>query len=63
MRLTNVAVVRVHKTGKRFEIACYRNKVVNWRNRVETDIDEVLQIESVFENVSKVREKRVADSS
>ncbi|CAM9799363.1 unnamed protein product, partial [Laminaria digitata] len=53
VRLTNVAVVRLHKTGKRFEIACYRNKVVNWRNRVETDIDEVLQIESVFENVSK----------
>lgn len=54
VRLTNVAVVRLNKTGKRFEIACYRNKVVNWRNRVETDIDEVLQIESVFENVSKV---------
>lgn len=54
MRLTNVAVVRLTKTGKRFEIACYRNKVVNWRNRVETDLDEVLQIESVFENVSKV---------
>lgn len=54
MRLTNVAVVRLNKTGKRFEIACYRNKVVNWRNRVETDLDEVLQIESVFENVSKV---------
>ena len=54
VRLTNVAVVRLTKTGKRFEIACYRNKVVNWRNRVETDLDEVLQIESVFENVSKV---------
>ncbi|CAM9263623.1 unnamed protein product, partial [Hapterophycus canaliculatus] len=54
VRLTNVAVVRLNKTGKRFEIACYRNKVVNWRNRVETDLDEVLQIESVFENVSKV---------
>lgn len=49
-----MAVVRLNKTGKRFEIACYRNKVVNWRNRVETDLDEVLQIESVFENVSKV---------
>ena len=49
-------MVRLSKTGKRFEIACYRNKVVNWRNRVETDLDEVLQIESVFENVSKVIE-------
>ncbi|KAG5187951.1 SBDS protein C-terminal domain-containing protein [Tribonema minus] len=53
VRLTNVAVVRVTRTGKRFEIACYRNKVVNWRNRVETDLNEVLQITTVFQNVSK----------
>mmetsp|Transcript_5079 Transcript_5079/g.7013 ORF Transcript_5079/g.7013 Transcript_5079/m.7013 type:complete len:441 (+) Transcript_5079:117-1439(+) len=53
VRLTNVAVVRLQKAGKRFEIACYRNKVVNWRNKVETDIDEVLQIDQVFQNVSK----------
>ena len=33
-RLTNVAVVRLKKKGKRFEIACYKNKVVNWRNGV-----------------------------
>ena len=25
--LTNVAVVRMKKAGKRFEIACYKNKV------------------------------------
>ena len=31
-RLTNIAVVRVKKHGKRFEIACYKNKVGNWRN-------------------------------
>lgn len=31
-RLTNVAVVRYKKFGKRFEIACYKNKVLNWRN-------------------------------
>lgn len=31
IRLTNVAVVRMKKGGKRFEIACYKNKVVNWR--------------------------------
>lgn len=33
-RLTNIAVVRYRKHGKRFEIACYKNKVVNWRNGV-----------------------------
>ncbi|XP_050302265.1 ribosome maturation protein SBDS [Anthonomus grandis grandis] len=53
IRLTNVAVVRIKKAGKRFEIACYRNKVVSWRNQVEKDIDEVLQTHSVFTNVSK----------
>ena len=31
-RLTNIAVVRYKKKGKRFEVACYKNKVVNWRN-------------------------------
>uniref|UniRef100_A0A7E4USX8 Ribosome maturation protein SBDS n=1 Tax=Panagrellus redivivus TaxID=6233 RepID=A0A7E4USX8_PANRE len=51
--LTNVAVVRMKKTGKRFEIACYKNKVVNWRNKTEKNIDEVLQTETVFTNVSK----------
>ncbi|CAH1374993.1 hypothetical protein MTP99_016390 [Tenebrio molitor] len=53
IRLTNIAVVRTKKVGKRFEIACYRNKVVSWRNQVEKDIDEVLQSHTVFANVSK----------
>ncbi|XP_003702617.1 SBDS ribosome maturation factor [Megachile rotundata] len=53
IRLTNVAVVRMKKAGKRFEIACYRNKVVSWRNKLEKDIDEVLQTHTVFINVSK----------
>ena len=53
VRLTNVALVRLKRGGKRFEIACYKNKVVNWRNGVESDLDEVLQIESVFANVSR----------
>lgn len=52
-RLTNIAVVRLKKAGKRFEIACYPNKVMSWRNKVEKDIDEVLQSHSVFMNVSK----------
>jgi len=53
IRLTNVAVVRMKKSGKRFEIACYKNKVVSWRSNVEKDIDEVLQTHTVFTNVSK----------
>lgn len=53
IRLTNVAVVRMKRGGKRFEVACYKNKVVSWRNKTETDIDEVMQTVNVFTNVSK----------
>ena len=51
--LTNVAVVRIKKSGKRFEIACYKNKVLSWREGIEKDVDEVLQSHTVFNNVSK----------
>jgi ribosome maturation protein SDO1 len=34
VRLTNVAVVNLKKAGRRFEIACYRNKVLSWRQGV-----------------------------
>ncbi|XP_040998532.1 ribosome maturation protein SBDS [Juglans microcarpa x Juglans regia] len=52
-RLTNVAVVRLKKHGTRFEIACYKNKVLSWRSGVEKDLDEVLQSQTVYSNVSK----------
>ncbi|KAL7677656.1 hypothetical protein ACOME3_003897 [Neoechinorhynchus agilis] len=52
-RLTNVAVVRLKKAGKRFEIACYKNKVVEFRDGIEKNIQEVLQTSNVFTNVSK----------
>ena len=29
--LTNIAVVKMKKCGKRFELACYKNKVQDWR--------------------------------
>lgn len=48
-----MAVVRIKKGGKRFEIACYKNKVISWRSGAEKDLDEVLQTHSVFVNVSK----------
>jgi len=53
IRLTNIAVVRMKKCGQRFEIACYPNKVLQWRKKIEKDIDEVLQTQTVFSNVSK----------
>jgi ribosome maturation protein SDO1 len=53
IKLTNVSIVRLRKAGKRFEIACYKNKVMDWRSGTETDLDEVIQIENIFSNVSK----------
>jgi len=53
VRLTNVAVVRLKAKGKRFEVAAYKNTVLSWREGNQKDLDEVLQITSVFTNVSK----------
>ena len=33
-RLTNVAIVRYKHKGKRFELACYQNKVLDYRSGV-----------------------------
>lgn len=61
VRLTNVAVVRHTVKGMRFEIACYRNKVLDYRAGLETDLSEVLQTERVFTNVSKGKFAAAAD--
>jgi hypothetical protein len=34
VRFTNVAFVRLKKGSKKFEIACYPNKVMAWRDKV-----------------------------
>lgn len=48
-----MSLVKLKKARKRFEIACYQNKVQDYRKGVEKDLDEVLQIHQVFINVSK----------
>lgn len=48
-------MVRLKRNGKRFEVACYKNKVLNWRSGVETDLDEVLQSMVVYSNVSRAK--------
>lgn len=53
IKLTNVSLVRLRRAKKRFEVACYQNKVQDYRRGVETELDEVLQIRQVFVNVSK----------
>ncbi|KAF8887748.1 SBDS protein C-terminal domain-containing protein [Infundibulicybe gibba] len=61
IKLTNVSIVRLKKGGKRFEIACYKNKVQEWRTGVETNLDDVLQISNVFVNVSKGEVAKTGD--
>lgn len=53
IRLTNVSLVRMKKGKKKFEIACYQNKIHDFKSGIEKNIDEVLQIPQVFVNVSK----------
>jgi ribosome maturation protein SDO1 len=52
-RLTNVAIVRLKKGGMRVEVACYPNTVEAYRDKIETDLDNVLQSRQIFVNVSK----------
>jgi ribosome maturation protein SDO1 len=55
IRLTNIATVRLKKGGKRFEIACYRNKVVSWRNKeYDIIIDFFLKILKIFLSEKKI---------
>ncbi|TFK40931.1 SBDS protein C-terminal domain-containing protein [Crucibulum laeve] len=61
IKLTNVSIVRLKKGGKRFEIACYKNKVQEWRTGVETNLDDVMQISNVFVNVSKGEVAKTGD--
>ncbi|KAF2194636.1 Shwachman-Bodian-diamond syndrome protein [Zopfia rhizophila CBS 207.26] len=61
IKLTNVSLVRMKKGKKRYEIACYKNKVLEWRSGIEKDLDNVLQIPNVFVNVSKGQVANKAD--
>ncbi len=53
VRLTNIAVVRYRSGGNNYEIACFPNKVLDWRKKIETNIQNVLQSDTIFKNVSK----------
>ena len=53
VKLTNVSVVRLKKAGKRFELACYKNKLMDYRSGMTTNLDDVLQSQHIFSNVPK----------
>ncbi|RPB22531.1 Shwachman-Bodian-diamond syndrome protein [Terfezia boudieri ATCC MYA-4762] len=40
IKLTNVSIVRIKRQKKRFELACYKNKVFEYRSGTEKDLDE-----------------------
>lgn len=46
---------------KRFELACYKNKIGDWKNKVEKDLDNVVQVRTIFANVSKTQSASRAD--
>lgn len=53
IKLTNVSLVRYKKGKKRFELACYKNKLLEYRSGTETDLDNVLQVPTIFLNAQK----------
>ncbi|PGH36432.1 SBDS family rRNA metabolism protein [[Emmonsia] crescens] len=55
IKFTNVSIVRLRKGKKRFELACYKNKLLEYRSGTETDLDNVLQVPTVFLSVSKAQ--------
>jgi ribosome maturation protein SDO1 len=61
VKMTNVAFIKYKINNKVFEIACYRNKAVNWRNGLEKDISEVLQTNEIYENANHGTVAKKAD--
>eukprot|EP01130_Rhizamoeba_saxonica_P017211 TRINITY_DN8247_c0_g1_i1.p1 TRINITY_DN8247_c0_g1~~TRINITY_DN8247_c0_g1_i1.p1 ORF type:complete len:273 (+),score=63.04 TRINITY_DN8247_c0_g1_i1:45-821(+) len=51
--LTNMSVVKLKKAGRRFELACYPVKVAEWKKGLETNIEEVIQTDQIFQNVQR----------
>ena len=60
-KLTNICVVRYKRCGKKFEVAAYKNTVVAWRNKAQTDIDEVLQVHTIFSAFPLVQRGTIYD--
>ncbi|KAL1966221.1 hypothetical protein VTN77DRAFT_4773 [Rasamsonia byssochlamydoides] len=61
IKFTNVSIVRLKKGKKRFELACYKNKLLEYRSGAEKDLDNVLQIRTVFLSVSKAQTAPAAE--
>ncbi|SAM03000.1 hypothetical protein [Absidia glauca] len=51
-RLTNVSVVRLRKGGKRFELACYKNKILKKGELQVADKERSNQLESMWKDIA-----------
>ena len=50
---TNISIVKLKLGKSRFELACYPNKVQDYRDQKEKDINEVLQAQEIFTDAIK----------
>lgn len=50
---TNVAIVKLKVGKESFELACFKNKIQQYREKIESDINEVLQVREIFTNAIK----------
>ena len=50
---TNISIVKLKLGKSRFELACYPNKVQDYRDKKEKDINEVLQAQEIFTDAIK----------
>ncbi|KAL2814554.1 SBDS protein C-terminal domain-containing protein [Aspergillus cavernicola] len=61
IKFTNVSIVRLKKGKRRFELACYKNKLLEYRSGAEKDLDNVLQVPTIFLSVSKAQTAPAAE--
>ncbi|MES1910118.1 MAG: hypothetical protein MHM6MM_002773 [Cercozoa sp. M6MM] len=52
-QFVNVSIVRLRRNGVKLELACYPNKVMDYRKGKEDDIDEVVHTHSIFLDVKR----------
>ena len=50
VKLTNASLIKYKTGNKHFEIVCYKNKIVDWRNGNEKNVDNVLQSNEIYVN-------------
>ncbi|ETV92667.1 SBDS family rRNA metabolism protein, variant 1 [Aphanomyces invadans] len=60
-RLEHVDVVRLKKGECRFEVACFKNKLMQWRRGNDMNLEDILQSHEIFDNVSRGKRARDDD--